>query len=110
METAAVPPSTLDNLFQEQSRRMQIREQVRQFIIENFLFGQEGDLRDDDSFLEKGLVDSTGVLEVVAFVEQRFGIRVEDTDVVPENLDSIQSIAEFVQRKEGEAMEHRYAG
>src|SRR2546423_13176290 len=60
---------------------------IRRFIVDNFLFGQGGDqLADHDSLLDKGLIDSTGVLELVTFLEQRFQIHIEDQELVPENL------------------------
>ena len=74
--------------------------EVRAFIVERFLFGQGADtLPNDDSFLESGIVDSTGVLEIVMFVEQRFGIKVKDEELIPDNLDSIDKVAAFVTRK-----------
>ncbi len=72
---------------------------VRGFVIDNFLFGNGNGLADDTSFLEAGILDSTGVMEVVAFLEKQFGIRVDDEELTPENLDSIASIGEFVSRK-----------
>jgi acyl carrier protein len=73
---------------------------VRAYIVERFLFGQGGEsLSSDDSFLESGIVDSTGILEVVMFLEQRFGVKVADDELVPDNLDSINKIAAFVERK-----------
>lgn len=78
---------------------MQVREQLRQFVIENFLFGRQNGLKDDDSFLENGIIDSTGVLELIQFVEEAFGIQVQDRDLVPENLDSIEKVTNFVQRQ-----------
>lgn len=75
-------------------------QQFRQFIQENFLFDRgNGRLSDEDSFLENGVIDSTGVLELITFVETQFGVTVEDSDVVPENLDSIRSLVTFVDRK-----------
>jgi acyl carrier protein len=77
-----------------------IREDVRNFITSNFMFGQGGDdLSDDQSFLETGVIDSTGVLELISFLEQQFGIAVEDQEVVPANLDSVAQLVSFVQRK-----------
>jgi acyl carrier protein len=77
-----------------------IRQDVRTFIISNFMFGQGGDnLADDQSFLETGVIDSTGVLELISFLEQQFGIAVEDQEVVPANLDSVSQLVDFVQRK-----------
>jgi acyl carrier protein len=82
---------------------MQTRETVKHFVVENFLFGRNGDLKDDDSFLEKGIIDSTGVLELIAFIEERFAIKLQDSDLIPENLDSIQRVADFVQKRLGAA-------
>lgn len=77
-----------------------MKHQLRQFIIDNFLFGQiDTPLEDDDSFLEQGIIDSTGVLELVAFIEETFGIKVEDEELIPENLDTINNIVAFVERK-----------
>lgn len=77
-----------------------IASEIKQFIISNFLFGQEGSgIADDQSFLESGIIDSTGLLELVAFVEQKYGISVGDRELVPENLDSLKNISQFVARK-----------
>jgi acyl carrier protein len=78
---------------------MPIREAIRNFIFENFILDVEDQLKDDDSLLEKGVIDSTGVLELVAFIEEKYGFTVEDEELVPENLDSIRNIAEFILRK-----------
>ena len=73
---------------------------IKAFIISNFLFGQEGDgFADDQSFLETGIIDSTGLLELVSFVEQKYGISIGDRELVPENLDSLRNISQFVARK-----------
>jgi len=77
----------------------EIKLKVRNFVVENFLFGNANGLADDTSFLEAGILDSTGVLEVVAFLEQQLGVRVDDDELTPENLDSISSIGAFVSRK-----------
>jgi acyl carrier protein len=78
--------------------------EVRRFIIDSFLFGEErGDLSVHDSLLEKGLIDSTGILELVGFVQDTFGVRIEDHEIIPANLDSISKIAEFISRKKGHA-------
>jgi acyl carrier protein len=75
--------------------------EIREFIVANFLFGQEGDgFAPDQSFLESGIIDSTGLLELVAFVEQRYGIAVGDRELIPENLDSLENISRFVTRKQ----------
>ena len=72
---------------------------IRQFIVDNFLFGQAGQLSNHDSFLDAGIIDSTGVLELVAFLEERYGVRVADDELVPANLDSIDRISRFITRK-----------
>jgi len=77
-----------------------IAHEIREFVISNFLFGQPGSgLLDDQSFLETGIIDSTGVLELVAFLEQRYGISVADRELLPENLDSINNVSRFVTTK-----------
>ena len=72
---------------------------VRNFIIENFLFEEDENLKEDTSFLENGIIDSTGILELVTFIEDTFGIRVEDEELVPENLDSIANAVQYIQTK-----------
>jgi acyl carrier protein len=78
---------------------MSIKDSVRQFIRENFYVGNPDSLADNASLLEHGIVDSTGILEVVAFLESKFGIQVDDADMVPENLDTIAGMVAFVERK-----------
>ncbi|MBI4510157.1 MAG: acyl carrier protein [Deltaproteobacteria bacterium] len=80
---------------------MQIKDQVRQFITKNFYVASETELADEESLLSRGIIDSTGVLEVIAFLEGTFGIQVEDQEMVPENLDSIGRISALVARKKG---------
>jgi acyl carrier protein len=72
---------------------------VRDFIVENFLFGDGERLNDNTSFMEEGIIDSTGILELVFFLEENFGIKVEDDELVPENMDNLQNIARFLERK-----------
>jgi acyl carrier protein len=77
-----------------------MKEKIRDFITKNFLFGSSDSvLADSDSFLDKGIIDSTGMLELVAFLEESFGVRVEDEELVPENLDSVDRLAGFITRK-----------
>lgn len=76
-----------------------IKSRIRGFVVDDLLFGQSGGLTDDTSFLEKGIIDSTGVLAFVAFLEETFGIKVEDHELVPDNLDSVNSAEAFVRRK-----------
>lgn len=81
-----------------------IEQELRRFVKENFLIGQDGEALDGDaSFLEKGIIDSTGVLELVSFIEQRFAVKVEDQELIPENLDSINQLVRFVGAKAGAA-------
>lgn len=79
---------------------MPLKSDIRQFIVDNFMFGQGGQNFDDGaSLLEKGLIDSTGVLELVAFVEEKYGVDVADEDLVPDNFDSINNLAGYIKRK-----------
>jgi acyl carrier protein len=81
---------------------MTIAENIRSFIVENFLFGDTSqDLGDDVSLIEADLVDSTGILELVAHVETTYGITVKDADIVPANFDSIGRLAAFVASRNG---------
>jgi len=78
-----------------------MQQQIRQFILTNFLFSNdESQLSDDESLLDRGIMDSTGVLELVAFIEQQFGIKIADDELVPENLDSVRNVVAFVAGKQ----------
>jgi acyl carrier protein len=77
-----------------------IQSEIRAFVVENFLFGQDNNhLGNDESFLEGGIIDSTGVLELVAFLEERYQVRIDDDDLLPANLDSVNLLVHFVERK-----------
>jgi acyl carrier protein len=77
-----------------------ILQDVRSFIVETFLFGEDDpNLGTNDSFLEQGIVDSTGVLEVVEFIEAEYSLKVHDSELVPENLDSMDKLTAFIERK-----------
>lgn len=77
-----------------------LKHEIRFFIAENFLYGiDDGGLKDSASFLANGLIDSTGVLELVSFVENKYGISVRDEELVPDNFDSVNNLSEFVLRK-----------
>ncbi len=77
-----------------------IRATVRKFVIENFLYdGLTHDLGDDASLLESGVVDATGVLELMLFVEDAYGLQVDEADLAPENFDSINSITNYIARQ-----------
>ena len=78
-----------------------IKNKIKQFIIDNFLFDDDSakKLNDDDSFLEEGIIDSTGVLELIEFLEENFNFKVEDDELVPENLDTINNVVSYISRK-----------
>jgi len=77
-----------------------LRNEIRRFVLDELLMGDAGAmLGDDESFLETGTIDSTGVLEVVMFLEQHYEMKVQDRELVPENLDSVQRLVQFVMRK-----------
>jgi acyl carrier protein len=85
----------------EQEKKVTVPERVRQFIAENFYVSDPSDLGDDVSLINSGLVDSTGMLEVISFLEGEFGIRVAEQETVPANLETIGRIVAFVDRKRG---------
>ncbi len=79
---------------------MQLKLEVRSFIVENFLYGvDDGGLQDEVSLLANGLIDSTGVLELVSFVEKKYGIAVNDEELIPDNFDTVDNLSNFVMRK-----------
>lgn len=83
---------------------MNIKSTLRRYVLENFLFSDdEAALRDGASFLEAGIIDSTGVLEIILFIEETFGFKVKDEEMLPENLDSIDNLVAFVHRKQAVA-------
>jgi len=80
---------------------MELKAKIRDYIIENFLFGDAAPLTDDGiSLLDEGIIDSVGVMELVAFLEQDFGLTVEDEELIPENLDSVNNLAGFISKKQ----------
>lgn len=78
---------------------MRVQENVRAFIIDNFLFGEDIGLKDDSSFLDGGFIDSTGIMQLVAYLEETYSIVIENEELVPENLDSINKVTAFIERK-----------
>lgn len=74
-------------------------QQIRAFIVENFLLGKDSGFDNAESLLESGIIDSTGIMHVVAFLEESFGITIDDDDLIADNLDSVERIAAFVERK-----------
>lgn len=82
---------------------MTIEPLIRQYILDNLLMtNDETQLDNNASFLEEGIVDSTGVLELVLFVEESFGIQVQDEEITPENFDSVAQLAQYIQGKTGQ--------
>ena len=80
-----------------------IKHQIRQFLIENFIFSNdEVDLNDEGSFIENGVIDSTGILELASFIEETYSIVIKDEEMIPENLDSINALTAFIQAKQRE--------
>jgi len=75
------------------------KEQIRSFLTSNFYISDVTALNDDASLLDQGIIDSTGVLEVVGFLETTFAIAVDDSEILPENLDSVQGMAHYIARK-----------
>ena len=73
--------------------------QIRNFIVDNFLFGDDDGLDDQVSFLESGIVDSMGILEIINFIKEGFQVVVADDELLPENLDSIDNIANYLDNR-----------
>ena len=73
--------------------------EIRKFLADRFLFGDDKKLGDDESLLEAGIIDSTGILELINHLEEHYGIKVNDDELVPENLDTIASICAFLSKK-----------
>ena len=84
---------------------MSLQEDIRNFVVDNFLFGDAGSLDNDSSFIKGGIVDSTGILQLVAFIQERYNLEVEDDELVPENLDSVNRAAAYVERKKRSSLE-----
>jgi acyl carrier protein len=82
---------------------MNYKREVRSYIVKNFLFGESGSLQDDTSFLESGTIDSTGVLELIAFLESTYQVKVQNEEMLPDNLDSIAKVSAFVEKKRAAA-------
>ncbi len=79
---------------------MDVKTQIRKFILKSFMAGEPAEaLKDEESFLERGIIDSTGVLELVAFLEETFKLKVADDELVPENLDSVDTLVRFIAEK-----------
>jgi acyl carrier protein len=75
---------------------------IREYVLENYLFTEDQSALDNQaSFLEERIIDSTGIMEMIAFLEEEFGIEVEDDEMIPENLDSVNALVTFIDRKRG---------
>jgi len=87
---------------QAKGEQMLIEEKIKSFIQDNFLLGDKNKvIKEDESFLQGGTIDSTGVLELVNFIEETYKIKVEDEELIPENLDSIKNLVAYIKRKNG---------
>lgn len=79
---------------------MAYRDKLRSFILENYLFSDDQSLlADQDSFLDKGILDSTGILELIFYLEEEFGVQVADGDMLPENLDSVDNLVRYLDER-----------
>ncbi len=77
-----------------------IKATVRQFIVDNYYAAGTGaDLNDDDSFLQKGIIDSIGVIELTSFIQNEYGFKISVTDIVPENFDTVNRLTRYIQKK-----------
>ena len=74
-------------------------EDTRNFIVENYLFGDGNQLTDQTSFMAEGIIDSTGILELIGFLEETYQIKVNDDEVIPENMDSLEKISRYISAK-----------
>ena len=92
----------------QMSRALNAQQELTRFIVDSFLFGTEPSFSSDDSLLDKGILDSTGILEIISFIENRYDIKVEEVELIPENLDSISRLSAFVQRKSLSGSEARH--
>ena len=80
-----------------------MHQQIRDYIVENFLFGDtDTKFSDDDSFMENGFIDSTGILEVITYIEENFNFKIKDDELIPDNLDSINNLVRFITSKQAE--------
>jgi len=77
-----------------------IKQEIREYIVDSFLFGDnETSFSDDDSFMENSILDSTGILDVILFIEEKYNIKVEEDETLPENLDSLNNLEKFIVHK-----------
>lgn len=81
-----------------------IEQQVRQFVLDNFIFGNDDSLDTNTSFMENGIIDSLGILTLIMFTEEHYGIEVADEEVIPENFDSIHRLSSYILQKRYQAV------
>ena len=74
-------------------------ETIHGFIVENFLFSEGEQLTNETSFLDSGIIDSTGILELITFLEETYNVKIEDDELIPENLDSLNNVVKFIGQK-----------
>lgn len=78
----------------------EISHSIRNFLFENYLFGyDENEFSDDSSFMDYGVLDSTGILELIVFIEGEFNIEISDMEIIPENMDSVNCVSRLVYKK-----------
>ena len=83
---------------------MDVEREVREFVVKNFLYGDDNTgLKETDSFIDRGIIDSTGVLEIVNFLESRFEIALRDDELVPDNMNSLEKITHYISKKTGKS-------
>lgn len=88
------------NLIYTEMENMNVRQEIKQFIAENFLFTEDTNKLDDDtSFMDEGIIDSMGVMELIVFIEETYKINVENDEIEPDNLDSVNNLYNFIMRK-----------
>ncbi len=78
---------------------------IRRFVIDNYLFGEDAKFGNEDSFMETGIIDSTGILELVRFVESTYRIKVTDEEFIPDNLDSVTKLVSFIHAKQSTSVQ-----
>ncbi len=76
-------------------------EEVRKFVVDQILFGDANRVDDNSSFSESNILDSTGILELIMFLEETYHIKIADSDLIPENLDSISKVSNFIEKQKG---------
>ena len=92
-------PQNKDKITSIGVNEMDCESAIKNYIIENFLFGDGKNLQQDTSFLESGIIDSTGILELITFLEENYNIKIEDEELIPENLDSVNRVVHFLEKK-----------